>query len=392
MNEIKTEIDRLEKMFEESIFSPKGVENTRFALSLALIFLLEGDKNKASYYFDFCLHHLKHLHIPGIQYGYTELAYIAQMMNKKFGTYQQLTEQLNDLLLGMVTNIQLSKENKFNVLDPLNGVWGIFRYLDNTSMDFKFEYTQFLKDYYSLTEAEPPFIDFVQLSYPGQNQNFRLENYVDLGLAHGLAGHLWTLGNSRISIIEKELLIERISNCLFQHIVTSGDKKYFPGWLLKKDNQLVLPDDAELFFSKQTYKWCYGSLGILTALYPVQLYLSKQNKELVDTVLRSSLNNIADTPLTDHCYCHGTSGQYRMLKVIDEEYQLIGKTKLAALKQDLQHGFEKEQAMLCQESFIQFPESLYSHIDGYASLIITMLQEKEKPEINALVDQLRLIR
>jgi len=130
------------------------------------------------------------------------------------------------------------------------------------------------------------------------------EKACNLGLSHGIASIIAFLGKAYAKNISKEktgkLLSGAVNFLLRNEQDISKKLSYFPNWAVKDGN----PQPSRL-------AWCYGDLGIASALFSAAKSTSnKVWEEKALEILRYSTKrtNLIENAVKDAGLCHGTAG------------------------------------------------------------------------------------
>jgi len=136
---------------------------------------------------------------------------------------------------------------------------------------------------------------------------YKVDEVIDLGLAHGIIGILYFL-----SKCYKEGVNKRISKTLINGVIKylksiiqdfSQAGSFFPN-SIRKDFTEVTP-------SKSRLAWCYGDLTILYTLFQTAIII--QDEELKKSVIARLIitakrDKESENFVEDSVFCHGTSG------------------------------------------------------------------------------------
>jgi lantibiotic biosynthesis protein len=129
--------------------------------------------------------------------------------------------------------------------------------------------------------------------------------YVDLGMAHGIAGVIAFLASTH----DAGLAVAR-SRALLEGAV---------GWLLARprtDGGFPWAHIAEVTAGPARLAWCYGDLGIALALLRAARTLDRPGwREHARALLvRSARRGRAETGVADACLCHGSAGVLHLFR------------------------------------------------------------------------------
>jgi lantibiotic modifying enzyme len=136
------------------------------------------------------------------------------------------------------------------------------------------------------------------------------EGYVDLGLAHGVAGVIAFLAHSAAAeVAGATSLLEPAVSWLRGQRLQEKSESVYPGIVPLTGD----PDPARL-------AWCYGDLGIASALLAASAALSDgQLRAEALHLMRGAAGREASTGVVDAGLCHGASGIAQVLTRAGQE-------------------------------------------------------------------------
>lgn len=126
---------------------------------------------------------------------------------------------------------------------------------------------------------------------------------VDLGLAHGLCSRIILLATIIKKFPEQKIACRLIHKCikfLLQHEQPSNEISLFPAFTAFTDQ-----------FSPSRLSWCYGDLGVASALSIAgkvlnnKFYIKKSIEIMLNAARHRDLNKCR---VVDACLCHGSAG------------------------------------------------------------------------------------
>ncbi|EAW7102014.1 hypothetical protein FG209_08830 [Listeria monocytogenes] len=126
-------------------------------------------------------------------YGLTNVANLCGMLNSEFGTYSTFLEQLINKVEENIMDIV--KSNLSNSLDPLKGVFGGARFLTNfyhkNTLSEKLVYIE--REIEKILNKKQAFSSlYIEKEFIKDDEKELFPfGYLDMGLAHGLAGQLF---------------------------------------------------------------------------------------------------------------------------------------------------------------------------------------------------------
>ncbi|EAD8190741.1 hypothetical protein AC150_04490 [Listeria monocytogenes] len=130
-------------------------------------------------------------------YGLTNVANLCGMLNSEFGTYSTFLEQLINKVEENIMDIV--KSNLSNSLDPLKGVFGGARFLTNfyhkNTLSEKLVYIE--REIEKILNKKQAFSSlYIEKEFIKDDEKELFPfGYLDMGLAHGLAGQLFFLSS-----------------------------------------------------------------------------------------------------------------------------------------------------------------------------------------------------
>jgi len=202
---------------------------------------------------------------------------------------------------------------------------------------------------------------------------------INYGLSHGMGGPLVTLSLAYKNGIRKEGLLDAIDGLVeeyMQAVYYANDIAYWPGRVIFE--QYIGLEEIQK--SPNQMSWCYGSVGILRALYMSGIFTS--NKKVAQFAL-SELIKITEMDLTDYLLvqpivCHGFAGTAAIMNLMyldTGKAEFLNKTiemlEIAA-QLDIKHFFENEK-QIATERNASSRASLYCYLEGYGGIINTIL-------------------
>lgn len=176
----------------------------------------------------------------------------------------------------------------------------------------------------------------------------------NIALSHGMASIAAIL--SKLYIIEgidrgttEKLLRDAIKYILAQEIDKDKYGSYFSSYALESTSVIF----------KSRLAWCYGDLGIASALYQAGKILKEEtwvNKSL-EILLFAAVErrNLEENIVTDACLCHGTAGIGHIF------YRMWWNTKLSEFKDAADYWFEETLKMAKFENGLAGFKTLHTH-------------------------------
>lgn len=346
-------INKLENMVVS--FREDSDEKIYLTMNVTLLHLLTGNRKNAQASFEYILKNIQKIKLISIQYGLTHLAILSGIFKKEYDDYTNLNYQLNDILSDV---LMMSISGKSINYDSLNGHLSIARYLlySDSKLDKVKKFQDFLldenlkdSDFTSLVVKLEDMNEFEKKAFP--------EGYLDLGIAHGLAGNLFYLSDyySKFKCNKTLILIRQIIDKLFSTFNETMEPT-IKGFV----SQSISEKNSEIKIKSEYFSWCYGTISILNSI----IYAKQAtNLKIYSKEIKLITKYIERTPIyfsnNNDCYCHGYSGAYILKKRINSYY-------------------ENDEMRLDKEHIPTIPNliknelnsDLFSHIDGEISRII----------------------
>lgn len=287
--------------------------------------------------------------------GLAGIGWFYQFMNDE-GYFEDdtnyLLEDFDTYLSAVLKALMLSNETDF-----LHGATGIAYYFFSRSKDNPKanDVLQMYVDMLSkLVETEGGMTKLATKDFKTK------ETIYNISLSHGMSAVVSVL--ARIYTIEA-LRTERLKNMiegfvnyiLAQEIDKGKYGSYFP--------YTSIESSKEMFGSRMA--WCYGDLGVCSALYQVGKIMDRQ--DWVDKALEVLLyaaNNRRDLPsnlVMDACLCHGTAGIGQIF------YRMWWNTRLPEFKSAADYWFNETLKMAKFEDGLAGYKSWMGPEKGYES-------------------------
>ena len=322
-----------------------------------------------------------------IESGYAHAAFSLCSVSKLIPNIEKFHQAVHDILLGnIIEYIDKCKNTEdfyaVNNFELLYGFSGTFRYLlDFVDADSK-ETVQKITELLVKRSREEILHGHIVPGYrylPSAEKSMYMmdiaaSTVINYGLAHGMIAPLLVL-----SMVSKQnTYAERLKETIQKLNKFYMQSAYFVNGMVNWPKIISIEQFVgmeEITKTPNRQSWCYGSIGILRALYMSSRYT--HNKELEDFSL-SELKKIAQlsTPqfdLISPIICHGYAGTvsifHEMYKDTGDEVYLIE---------------AKNQAKLCIEHFINADFSyfepdyhkrvhLVSYLEGYSGILQTLM-------------------
>ena len=325
-------------------------------------------------------------HPYSIESGYAHASFALYKISKQLPNVVSFHQAVHVILLENITEnlCEYYKSKNFfikNNFELLYGLSGSLRYLldynDNESNKVTQKIVEFLikraKDEHLLGHIVPGYHYIPseeETRIMSETPHYGLINY---GLAHGMAAPLVVLSMAYAKNVQVDGLIDTINKLLNLYLHSAYYVDGIAYWPTKIFiEQFVGIEEIPKISNRQS--WCYGSIGILRALFLSSKYTN--NKEIEDFSI-TELKKIAQLEtvrygLSSPIICHGFAGTvsilHEMYKDTGDEVFLREATK---------------QAKFCIEHFInanfdyvepEYSKRVYliSYLEGYSGILQTL--------------------
>lgn len=324
-----------------------------------------------------------------VHQGITGVAYAALVSNEHIPKYSIAINNLNNYINKYI-NIYIQQMNnnelREELYDVINGLSGIGRYLIN----FKDDYV--CKE--NINKILSIFIKFTDENLLNEYSKWTLQNkfkwsidkkYIDLGLAHGIAGPI-----SFMSIcILNDIYVEGIEKCLERLVSIYDINEVYCGKYIYWNKIHVICDDYKKDTVSTRPGWCYGNAGISRTLFMAGKALKNMDlqKKALNSILQFNEMKIDEIGFESSSFCHGYSGLLYVTNLFLQEDldELISHNdieKLISLKNKI---IEKIIKVYDSNLIFGFQEPKYNNrknkilldnislLDGSISIIITLI-------------------
>ena len=197
-------------------------------------------------------------------------------------------------------------------------------------------------------------------------------------MSHGISSIISILSKTyRIVGVDKEkikrLLQGAVQYLLAQEIDKNKYGSYFTYYALESTSDII----------KSRLAWCYGDLGIASALYQAGKVLNEDNwiNKSLEILLFAATErrNLQNNHVSDACLCHGTAGIGHIF------YRMWWNTKLPEFKEATDYWFEQTIKMathvdgLAGFKFFEIPDgkpvwvNRYEFLEGISGICLAML-------------------
>lgn len=272
------------------------------------------------------------------------------------------------------------KELKSVHYDYLHGASGIALYFLSRKSFSKSK--QYLSDYIDnleqFAEADGESYRWVSKVFKSPEEK---EEVYNLSLSHGISSLISILSKINSLEINKEKTNKLLKGAVNYLLSNEQDNKqygsYFPNWISKQSSN-----------GTSRLAWCYGDLGICTALWHASQSLkNKAWEEKAIEILKytSKRRDLAKNSVADAGLCHGTAGMAHIFnrmyhytnveELKDAANYWFDKTLKMATHKDTLSGYKVYRTKEAGESYEEF--GFLEGISGIALSLIAAISETE---------------
>ncbi|OWT47261.1 lanthionine synthetase C family protein [Bacillus sp. K2I17] len=325
--------------------------------------------------------------------GLTEVALSVYTVNKHTGNYEKFLEKINMLLTSKLLSkmdnlnkkIQSLEEVDYDVISGLSGVTSYLlllgRYEEITKRAL--ELLVHICSYKNINGNVIPNWHIHQKNLDIENRTNYPNGYINLGLAHGIAGPLVILSkaykNGIIVKGQKEAILN-IINLYNKYSIRSEGYTYWP---------MILSFEEYLSEVKEKTNvrdgWCYGGIGIARAIFIASNALmdNKMQEWAYKIIEERAKMGIEEYNLISPTLCHGYAGVLSILAntIREKEESLLIKQRIDHIRKKIismfdeasKYGFIDVELRMDDGKYILDKQDTYLFISGASGIILALL-------------------
>ncbi|MCL2426864.1 MAG: lanthionine synthetase C family protein [Oscillospiraceae bacterium] len=324
--------------------------------------------------------------------GMAQVAFSVSALSLAAPKIEPFLKSVNEILLNNLAEYLggAEKEDFYTLgnYEVINGLSGPLRYLLDFSDDEKMNemakkiidiFIKRSKDKTILGKKVPGwhyYTSEVESSFMNEQATNGVVNY---GVSHGMGGPLAALAIAYNKGFRTEGLLEAINGLISEYmnvLYYVNDIAYFPGRITFE--QYV--GNEEFAKAPSQMSWCYGSVGILRALYISGNLLSNEKvKQFAqDELIKIAKMELSDYQLMQPIVCHGYIGTAAILNLMyldTNRIEFLQKTTEmleASVVLNIERFVENEK-QLANVRNTTFRVSLHNHLEGYNGIMQTAL-------------------
>jgi len=325
--------------------------------------------------------------------GMSHVAYAVSDLVAKTPKLQPFLQAIHKILCDNLT-AYLKKTNTDDFkasgnYEVINGLSGPLSYMLNTDADKQMaNLTTQIVDVFIARSKDITLLDWRITGwhyYPSKvEKSFMTEEVpngvINYGLSHGMAGPLATLGMAYKKGMRNEGLDKAISG-LFTEFMNGlyydeNDIVQWPGRISVEQYVGLEPIQT----ASRQQSWCYGSVGILRAMYiaAVATGNSEIEKFAIEEMVKIAEIKLEKYLLTQPIVCHGYIGT---AAILDMMYRDTGKSDLMTKVMQMvevsteysKEDFFAAEKLSANERNIDIRATLHQHLEGYSGILQTTL-------------------
>lgn len=318
--------------------------------------------------------------------GISHVAFILNQLSVKLPNIKRFLYSVNKLLsINLHEYITISNKPEFfqiNNFEFIYGLSGALRYVIDFNNDEEMHSTAFKIVELLVKRSHEKIIDRHKVPgwhyYPSQielkNMTKSAENgVINYGLSHGMGGPLMTLSLAYSKGIRINGLKEAIDSIFYEYFKAS----YRINGVIYWPSSLTLEQyigQEEVISTPRQMSWCYGSIGILRAMYLASIYMSNEENKIFAT---NELIKIAKMESNDYLLsmpinCHGFAGAVSIMTemFVDTENEIFlnmaRKQMIACIDYMINADFSNIKANGKKKVH------LYCYLEGYSGILQTI--------------------
>lgn len=263
---------------------------------------------------------------PSLFEGLTEIALSILAVNRVTGNYKKFLDKINQLLYQWIGDFIQPMDIQQNLsadhYDTIYGISGILKYLLLIEPDDSELLVKLLSILVNLSRGEEKDVGILP-RWHIKKENLKLESdrlnypsgYINLGLAHGIAGPLVVLSESygKGIIVDGHLeAIDRIVEIYKKFAYQINGSTYWPNFL---SPELYLNGKGTIHWQRYRESWCYGAIGIAKALFTAGICIGdfKLSDWAFGVIEQKAQLGTDELMLDSPTLCHGFAGVLSIL-------------------------------------------------------------------------------
>lgn len=324
--------------------------------------------------------------------GITHAAFVVYNLSKTTPKINIFLQGINELLLSNLSIfLEASDKNEFNTVgnfEVIMGLSGPLRYLlyftENPKMKNMVEriidvFIKRSKDIFILEHKVPGWHYYPSETEKSFMNEKALNGCINYGVSHGMGGPLITLSLAYNIGIRKDGLEDAINGLVSEYMKALyyvNKIAYWPG-KITYEQYIGLENIAK---SQNKMSWCYGSVGILRALYMSGVFMHdvKIEKFALNELLKISQMDLAYYLLDSAIICHGFIGTASIFNLMYLETGIVGFFEKAKEMVEvcavvsIEDYLENEEQIKSKYN-LNIQTNYHSYLEGYNGIIQTIL-------------------
>jgi len=349
-------------------------------LTLRALDLLRKGINK-SFFYD-----------TAIIFGLTHVAYSVYALSDKTPKIKPFLHGINDVLLNKLSDyLKSANKEEFNTIgnyEVIKGLSGPFRYLlDNCGHDKTDEMIIRLINIFIKRSKDITILGHKVTGwhyYPSTMEKSFMDveaanGCINYGVSHGMGGPLVVLSMAYHKGFEADGLKDAINGLIKEYmnaVYYAADIAYWPGRITLEQHI----GQGEMSHEPNAMSWCYGSPGILRALFMAGVFMSNDEVKqfALDELIKIAKMDLADYLLIQPIICHGYVGTAAIFNLMyldagrEEFLQKTIEMIEASIEFDI-NGFVENTQKVAKNNNSDIKADLHNHLEGYNGMMHTIL-------------------
>jgi len=327
-----------------------------------------------------------------IFFGLAHVAYAVYGLTAKAPKIRSFLQGINDMLLNKLTEeLKASDKKEFYTIgnyEAIKGFSGPFRYLLENNGDNKTdEMIRRLIGVFIKRSKNISILDHQVTGwhyYPSAMEKRFMDaeaanGCINYGVSHGMGGPLPVLSMAYHKGYDVEGLKDAIDGLISEYmnaVYYAGDIAYWPGRITFEQyiGQDKMPD------TPNAMSWCYGSVGILRALYMAGDFISNDEAKqfALDELIKIAMLDLPSYMLSQPIVCHGYIGTAAVLNLM---YLDTGKEEFlhktiemieASIGFNIERFFENAH-QVARNNNAETLATLHDHLEGFNGIVHSIL-------------------